>query len=214
MKFQGKKHIFFILLASVVTLISYFLFIQTPLFQEFSEWSRQNFLLFITTLLIIKVVGIVWPPIPGGLLTLGAIPIIGWGNAYIIDFIGSTLGSSAGFLLGQRYGLNLLHRIFDQSTIEKIQRFKIIKSKEIEAVFVMRVLTGSTVSEAVCYGAGFIGVKFQHFLIGSVLAHIVVGIPSYYFAGNILEGKNLLLNALFVLIAIPLLLKLKGRYIE
>lgn len=214
MKIKGKKHLILLAAAFLVTVLAYLWFSKTPAFIEFSNWSRQNLILFSITLFLIKVLGIVWPPIPGGILTLGAIPIVGWPLAYLIDLAGSVVGCSIAFYLGKRYGLKFLNKIFDQSSLEKIKKLNIRKDREIEAVAVLRILTGSTISEAVCYGAGLLGVKYQNFFIGSTAVHLLFGIPSYYFAGNLFEGKNFIVNGIIVLISIPIILKLRKRYLE
>ncbi|MBI5358232.1 hypothetical protein HZB69_01210 [Candidatus Amesbacteria bacterium] len=92
---------------------------------------------------ILKVLGIVWPPLPGGILTLDAIPFIGWFPAYLVDFFGSTVGSSVAFLIGRKYGYPFLQKLFDESTIDKIKHLKIKPHREIEAVTALRIFIGS-----------------------------------------------------------------------
>ncbi len=143
-----------------------------------------------------------------------SIPIIGWQTAYFTDFLGSIVGSSIAFYLGKKYGFDFLKRIFDAKTLEKIQITKVVSKREIEGVFVLRVLTGSTISEAVCYGAGLLNIKYRNFLIGSTLAHLITGIPIYYFTNSLITRGDLTRNVVFILLAIPLLFLLRKRYFE
>ena len=159
-------------------------------------------------------IGVVWPPIPGGLLTLGAIPIVGWQTAYIVDFTASTTGSVIAYYIGKKYGLTFLKKIFDEATIKRIKNIKVKKNRQIETVIIMRVLFGTTIVEAVSYAAGLIKIDAPQFAIGAAISHMIVAIPIFYFAGNIFSNQNLLINMLVLFIAIPLLWKFRSRYFE
>jgi len=43
---------------------------------------------------------------------------------------------------------------------------------------------------------------------------MVVGIPSYYFAKNIIEGKNIILIIVSLALGIPFFIKFKKRHFE
>lgn len=77
-------------LVTVASIFVYYLFSKSIYFQIFFSWSRQNIGLFVIVLFLLKILGIVWPPLPGGVFTLAAIPFIGWFPAYLVDFAGST----------------------------------------------------------------------------------------------------------------------------
>ena len=73
---------------------------------------------------------------------------------------------------------------------------------------------GGTIIEVVCYGAGVLGVGFQNYLIATALAHSVLGVPVFYIAGSILNGKGAFLSILFLCVAFVIFYKLKHRYFE
>lgn len=209
-----KRHTIMLALVGLLTLLGYWLFYKSPFFDTFFAWSKDNLLLFSVSLFALKVTGIIYPPLPGGTLTLAAIPILGWQTAYAIDLAGSIVGSIAAYHLGKKYGYRLLSKLFDQSLIEKMQSLKVKKNKEIEAIFVYRVLLGGTVLEAICYGAGILGIGFKNFLIGSILSHIAVGVPLYYLINNVFSGKNAAIIVVSLVVAVVLFSKLKNRYFE
>lgn len=211
---RKNKHLLFIGLFSILTLLSYVWFSKTTYFESFAVWTQNNLLLFVVTLWIIKFVGVIWPPIPGGLLTLGAIPIIGWVGAYLIDMTASTAGSVVAFYLGKRYGYAVLERLFDASTIRRIQSYKVKEKREIEAVVIMRVLFGTTIVEAVSYAAGIMNIGFWNFLVGAVISHIVVAVPMFYFAASLFGGNNVIFNLIVIAIVLPIVWKLRNRYFE
>lgn len=212
-KIRDYKNLIVLFLFFFVTAILYLLFIQTPIFQEFIVWAQANLLLFFLILVAIKIVAIVWPPLPGGLLTLGSIPVIGWELAYLSDFSGSIIGSIIAFYLGKKYGYKFLNRFFDDKTIEKIKNIKIKKNRELESVIVLRII-GGTLVEVVCYGAGLLNIKFHNFIIGTSISHLMFGIPAFYLTSNILHVQNALINASIIVLAILFFRKIKGRYFE
>ena len=111
---------------------------------------------------------------------MASIPFLGWFNAYLVDFFGSLFGGIIAYFLGKKYGHPLLNKILGSDLTEKIEKVKIKKDKEIEGVFVYRLAFGSTILEAIYYGAGFLKIGFKNFLIGSTLSHIVIGVPSFF----------------------------------
>ena len=212
MKLRSYKHLVIIIAVAVATLALYLWFITTPQFTTFKAWSTTHLPLFITVLFILKIFGLVWPPIPGGVLTLGSIPVLGWKSAYAIDFFGSLVGSSIAYFLARRYGLQFMRQIFDKTTIEKIKHLRIVQHREIEAIFLFRVF-GGTLVELVCYAAGLLRVRYSTFLIGTIASHILVGIPVFYFAENLISKTNLALQALAILVLIALFFIARTRYI-
>lgn len=189
-------------------------FFKSSYFPIVDSWIKTNMVLYIFVLFIYKSIGVIFPPLPAGLVTMASIPFLGWVNAYIVDVAGSLAGGSVAYWLGKRYGIGILRKVFTESVIEKIVKTKVKKGKEIEAVFTFKVLLGSTILEAVYYGAGFLKIPFGKFLIGATLAHVVVGVPSFILANNIFSGKNLVVTGILSFLALILVVKTKGRYFE
>jgi uncharacterized membrane protein YdjX (TVP38/TMEM64 family) len=191
-----------------------YLFFKSSYFPIVDAWIKTNIVLYVIALFIYKSIGVLFPPIPAGVVTLASIPFLGWFGAYMVDMVGSIFGGIIAYWLGKKYGKKILEKLFDASTIEKIVKTKVKKGKEIEAVFMFRVLLGSTILEAVYYGAGFLKIPFGKFLIGATLSHILVGVPSFLLANNIFSGKNIILTIVLSVVALIFVLKTKGRYFE
>lgn len=209
---KKNKHVIIFLAVSILTFVAYLRLTRTDGFQDFIVWSQSNFLLYFSVLVILKIAAIVWPPIPGGLLTLGSIPVIGWFNAWLADTIGGIIGASIAYALGRKYGQKFLKKIFDQKTIDKISLIKLKSGKEIEGIAVLRLFYG-TISEFISYGSGVIGVKYIHFLIGTFLSSLG-GMILYYFSQGIFAGENIVVNAILLGLAVILFFRIKGRYFE
>lgn len=213
MKQSGWKFGIWLILGIIVTLLIYSYFIQSNQYPLFVKWSDSHKTELILILLIIKVVGIVWPPVPGGLITLTSIPIFGWSVAYLIDLTGSIIGSWIAYELGKHYGYEFLSKFLGHDLIQKVRKIKIKKNKEFEGILVLRFF-GGTIVEVVAYSAGLLGVGIGNFLLAGFISHIIVGVPSYYFAGNIFSGQNTIISVVSFLLLLLLLTKFKNRYFE
>ncbi len=203
-------------LGIILFLLPLFVFVllkYTGLIDNFIVWSQNNVLLFVIVLLLLKIIGIVYPPMPGGILTLGAIPIVGWKFAYLIDFLGNTIGATIAYYLGKEYGFIILNKLFDENIVQKFRKIKIKKDKELETIIVIRIL-GANVVEIISYGAGLLKIDFPKFLFATIVSHMAVGIPIYYFANNIFSTSNIFTTVIFSALGFFVIWKLKGRYFE
>ena len=214
---MGKQTISYsALIASLAALgfILALIFYRSVYFDVFLVWSQKNIILFFVIISFLKFISVVYPPLPGSVFTLGAIPVLGWQVAYLTDFLGGVGGAFASYYLSYKYGFRIIEKIFDRKTIEKVKKLKIRESRQIEAVITLRFVTGSIASEVLNYGSGILKIKFKYFFIGTIIAHPVFGIPIFYFAGSIIHGKNLLLMIALALFSIFVLYKIRGRYLE
>jgi len=212
-----KKSVVYILLTAgiawIAGLAAYSL-MQGSAFQEYMRWAQENIVIFVITLIVIKSISVVFPPLPSVVMTLSAIPIVGWFNAYLIDYVGSILGSSVSYFIAYKYGVSVLSKILDKNTVESLNQVKIKKGREIEGVIVLRVLTGATLVEAVNYGAGLLKVPYNKFLIGFLISHPLFGIPTFYLVKNIIQNVNLPVTVLLATAGIASIYLLRNRYFE
>lgn len=209
-----KKYRNFLLIAVSALILSaiYWPFIKTPYFAAFVSWSEDNFILYFTILLLSKVVGILYPPMPGNVLTIGSIPAIGWKVAYLADLLGSILGSSIAYVLGKKYGMKLVGHLFNTEVIERINKVKVVSKNEAELIVVLRLIFGATFVEFVNYAAPLLNIKFKSFMLGTILAHLLLGIPMYYFANNLFEGRNVFISLILAGLGIAIVVKFRKRY--
>ncbi|HEY4493560.1 MAG TPA: VTT domain-containing protein [Candidatus Paceibacterota bacterium] len=209
---KNNKHIAVVVGIAILSLLAYFWFIKQTFFQNFVTWSQHYIWVYFIVLVFFKTLAIVWPPLPGGLFTLGSVAVIGWQWAFAGQVVGGLIGGSIAFFLGRKYGFWLLSKLFDDVTIEKIKKVKIYKHREFEAIFFLRIFT-TTISEAISYGAGLVGIHFRNFILATLLG-FVFELPLFYLASSVLRGENLFVSAAMVLVAGLLFYKLKGRYFE
>lgn len=198
----------------VLTIVGFYWFSRTSYFLNLDTWIKSNMVLYTASLFLVKIAGILWPPISGGIFTLASIPFLGWEMAFMIDMAGSTVGGTIAYMLGKKYGFPFLNKILDTRIVEKIKSVKIKNGKEIEAVFVYRLLFGSVIVEAIYYGAGVLNIHFGKFLVGVTLSHLLIGIPIFFLANSIFSGANIILTISLAVIALIFIIKTKGRYFE
>ena len=198
----------------LVSFVGYVYFSKTPQFEHFFRWSQNNLYLFIPIVLLLKIAGVVYPPLPSAIFTIAAIPILGWFPAYLIDLSGSLVAGGIDYYLGKRYGYIILSKLFDSQIVEKMKAIKVRSGREIESVIVMRTLLGGIILEAVYYGAGLLGIRFKNFMIGASNSHIVLGIPTFLIGYSIFQTQNVLISIILGVTAILIIYKVKGRYFE
>lgn len=208
---KGQRYVIFLMLAMVATIIAYLFFIKTSYFETFETWAKANIFLYCVILIFIKIVGIVWPPLPGGVITIASIPILGWSGAYLTDLAGGIVGSIIAYFLARKWGKPFLRKIFNDDIIKQIDKIKLVPKHEIEGLFLLRIFGGSIV-EIVCYGAGLLKARFWHFLLASISSHLVVGVPTFFFFNGLMQGKNVLINFIIVIATFTLLYKYKNKY--
>lgn len=210
----GLKLVSIWFLIAILSVYGYLWFIKTPTFMIFEKWVQSNLVTYFSFVVLTKALAIVWPPLPGNLFTITSIPFWGWFIAYLADFLGSLLGSSVAYYLGKKYGFRFINKVFSTDMESKIRGIKVKSRNEIESVFMIKTLGGGLLMEAVSYGAGILNIKYINFLIGSILSHLLFGIPIFFLADQILDSKNAIWTLMFVVISLVLLWKLKGRYFE
>ena len=109
--------IIFIFIASLVLV---YWFIKSPYFSVVDAWVKTNIVLYVVALFIYKSIGVLFPPIPAGVVTLASIPFLGWFGAYMVDMAGSIFGGMFAYWLGKKYGRKILRKLFNESIVEKI----------------------------------------------------------------------------------------------
>ncbi|MBI2620980.1 VTT domain-containing protein [candidate division WWE3 bacterium] len=210
----GRKYASILVFMILLSIAAYFWFINSPYFAITKTWALKHSIAYWLVLTAVKTIGIVWPPIPGGTLTLASIPIIGWKSAYSSDLAGSTIGSMTAYWLGKKYGQAFLNKFISDDITTKISSVKFAKGKEIGAIFMTRLAGGGLAIEVLSYAAGLVGIGYKRFLIGIVLAHVVLNFPLYFLAGVWTTANSTLLSVVAAVIFIPFFLKFWKRFFE
>ena len=186
--------------SSIVTDITSFVHVYLPV--------------YIAVLFLLKALSIVYPPLPGVVLTLGSIPFIGWELAYLTDISGSMVGATISFYLGSKYGYTILNRLFGKTIADKIASIKLKQKNQIEAALFLRFASGGMLSDALAWGASLIGFKYVPFIVGYGISHVITTAPVFYFIAASISFDSWMIVAGAAIIAWLIIYKLKGRYFE
>lgn len=214
-KFTIPKSFIVFTAIAIVSLLSYYWFSTTPLFKVWFEWAQDNFWLFVLVLGFYRFISLAYPPLVGGVFMIAAVPILGWKNVFILDFIASLIGGTFNYFLAKKYGINFIKKAFGESIANKIKSIKIKKDKEIESIVLLRVFGGSIIIEAMHYAAGILRISFKNYIIAMSISQIMIGTALYYFTEKaLLREFNFGWLALILILGLPVLYKMRGRYLE
>ncbi|WP_105300779.1 TVP38/TMEM64 family protein [Anaerococcus marasmi] len=111
--------------------------------------------------MIIQVVQVVLPIIPGGLTTVFGVIIFGafWG--FIYNYISICIGSILVFFISRNFGKSIVIRIFGKDTFEKYHHK--INDKSYEKFFALAILFPVAPDDFLCYLSGLTDMSFKKF---------------------------------------------------
>lgn len=118
--------------------------------------------------LLLQVVQVVFPVIPGGASCLAGVLAFGPIEGFIYNYVGLSLGSVVAYLLSRNFGLPLIKKLFQQETIDKYLKY--IKDKKFEKIFFLGILLPGAPDDLLCYIAGISEMTLKKFVIIILLA--------------------------------------------
>ena len=169
---------------------------------------------FLVLLLVAKSVSIIYPPLPGAILTLGAIPVVGWQWAYTIDILGSTTGATIAYFLGQKYGEPILRWAISEKFTNKLTSIKVKEEGQFWTAFMLRIASGGMLSDGLAWGASLIKLRYPPFIVGYLSSHLLTTLPVFYLLSLSISVKSWIYLLPAALVAIILIYKFKGKYFE
>ncbi len=182
------------------------------------ELASEHLFIGAVILIIIRVIGMIIPIVPGGIVSFAVIPIFGWLVTYICTAIGIFLGTSIAFSLARRYKEPLIARFVSLKRIHELEK-EISGKKEFIAILAFRLFTVPVVDIS-SYIAGFTKISYKKFAAATLLATLPETLI-FYFGEELskrLFGKSLFITVIAMLIigSIYLIIKryrfkLKGK---
>ena len=126
-------------------------------------------------ILILRLISIVIPILPGTYCLLLSGYLFGLGNGLLISFIADLLACSISFSLSKRFGRKLLKRIMSKKYLNK---FENLSKNYLEKNFFL--LTGFLMTgwfDFVSYGVGLTKLRWRKFLLALILSVILSDLP-------------------------------------
>jgi uncharacterized membrane protein YdjX (TVP38/TMEM64 family) len=185
-----------------------------PTGAELIAWVHGNLPLFLFCMVLLKTASIIYPPLPGVVLTLGVLPLVGLKWAYGVEIIGSILGASSAYFLGKRYGVRLLTWVLSEELTNRILKVRLKPGNQVEAAVMLRFAAGGALSDGLAWGASLIGLRYIPYITGHVISHVVTTLPIFYLIAASVQIHTWLVLVPAAVLAWYLLYRLKGRYFE
>ncbi len=112
--------------------------------------------------LLIQVVQVIFPVIPGGASCFAGVLAFGPFEGFLYNYLGLCVGSIAAFYLSRRYGLPLIKKLFKEQTVDKYLGY--IKTKTFERIFFWGILLPGAPDDLLCYIAGISDITSKRFV--------------------------------------------------
>lgn len=112
---------------------------------------------------IIQIVQVVIPIIPGGISQGVGVLIFGplWG--FIYNYIGIAIGSIIVFFIARKYGMPLIKKMFSKELIDKYTKW-LDKGKKFEIFFAIAIFLPVAPDDFLCYLAGITNISTKKYI--------------------------------------------------
>jgi len=171
-----------LLLTSVLIILILFLIGIYFVFRDSPEkviFTIENHTFLGPLLLILwRIVGIIFPAIPAGVISFAAVPIFGWFHTYLYTVTGIMAGTSISFFLARKFREPLVKRFVPLKRIREIEN-KLTERQEFLAIIGIRIFT-VPVMDFSSYVAGLSKISFPKFFLATLIASLP-DIAIFYF---------------------------------
>jgi len=130
--------------------------------------------------ILFRIIGIVIPPVYGGIFTYLAIPFIGWFYAFLLDMAGGIIGSSLAFYIARKFKEPLVARFLPLKKLSVWEK-DINESTKLWSFLMIRIITGP-VSDIICYLSGLSSLSFKTYIIATTISLSINQFMLIYFA--------------------------------
>lgn len=151
-------------------------------------------------LVLLRIVGMIIPMIPAGIVSFAVVPIFGWFATYVYTTTGIFIGTSIAFFLARIYRKPLLARFLSLKRINEVEK-QLSGKKEFIALVAFRLFTVPVVDIS-SYVAGFTKISYKKFALATFLATLPLNL-TYYFGETfykVIFGKNIFIGIIAILI--------------
>ena len=187
---KNKKLILYII---AITIISIFLsIIVVKLVKDpdiYIDTINKNHLSIIISYVLLSLLQIIIPIIPGEPVELLAGYLFGKINGTIICFMCQTIASIIVVFISRKYGTRLVEYLFEDKKIKTIQK---LKSKKAFGLFTLLFIMPGTPKDLLCYFAGLSDYDLVPLLIVVTIGRIPAIVTSTISAGFLQDDKYII----------------------
>lgn len=212
---MNKKYIFTIV-SILFFLFGFFviLLVFNPAYTDtIIGFTREHKVIGPLFLVFWRILGIIIPAIPAGVVSFAVIPFFGWQLTYVYTLIGILIGTSTSFWLARSFRERLVARFLTLRKIHKLEN-SLSHKKRFFAIVALRLFT-VPVMDFSSYIAGLTKISFAKFFLATIIASIPdIGI--FYFGEELYKkffGKSIAIGvAVLFFIALVYFLFRKYKY--
>lgn len=169
------------IILTIVTIAS--VLIIVPAHQkEITSFTLAHPLLAPVIIIFFRMIAMIIPPIPGGILSFALIPVLGWFWSYIYAVIGMTIGASIAFFIARKFREPVVAKFVPLQQLHTWEK-QLSGKTEFTTFLVIRMTTGP-IMDFISYVAGLTRISFKKFLIATLIAEIP-SIVVYYLGGEV-----------------------------
>ena len=201
---------------SLISILIILILILIGIYFVFGDWSEKVIFtisshIFVGPLLLIlwRIIGIIFPAIPAGVVSFAVVPIFGWFKTYIYTVTGILIGTSISFFLARKFGEPLVERFVPIKKLHILED-KLTEKQKFLGIVALRLFT-VPVMDFSSYAAGLTRISFPKFFLATLIASLP-DIAIFYFGEKLYEtifGRSVIIavGALFFLGAGYLIVK-------
>jgi len=199
---MAKKHLAagFIGVLSLIALLFVIIFFNPYKLNSALEFTSEHLIIGAVFLILLRTLSNVLPVIPGGMIVLATIPILGWFTAFACNMTGIMLGKSIAFFLARIYQEPLVKRFASLNKIHQLEK-QLSGKKQFIALVAFKMFTVPVVDIS-SYVIGLTKISFSKFILATFLAALPTLVTFYlgFEAYKIIFGNNLILGFIAILI--------------
>lgn len=118
--------------------------------------------------LLLQIIQVIFPIIPGGLSNGIGVILFGPIHGFILNYLGSMIGSIIAFLLVKKYGENFILKFTQPKTYNKYMSY-LNKGKKFDIIFAIAIFLPGLPDDLLCMIAGLTNMNLKKFIIINAL---------------------------------------------
>src|SRR3990167_8577070 len=188
-----RKRSYFLIFGLIVLILAGVYLVSKNSPQQVILLIKTHSYLGPTLLILWRIIGIIVPAIPAGVISFAAVPIFGWFTTYIYTVTGIMIGTSISFFLARKFREPLVERFVPIKKIHKLED-RLTERQKFLGLVVIRLFT-VPVMDFSSYAAGLTRISFPKFFLATFIASIPdIGI--FYFGEKLYQtffGKQIII---------------------
>ncbi len=145
-----------------------FLILLNPYELTKTSFTKEHLYIGAIFLIFVRIIGIILPFIPGGVVSFVMVPLFGWFGTYVYTVTGIFIGTSIAFWLARIYREPLVTRFIPLQKIHKLGK-QMSAKRQFLAIVALRLFTVPVVDFS-SYIAGFTKISYKKFAAATLIA--------------------------------------------